>query len=1024
MSEFESPPQPEPPAADEFFVMPASVGQKRFWMLEQMSPGNTALNIPIAFELRGPLDVDLLERALQAIVDRHESLRTRFELVDGEPRQVIAPHAGLVLHRVADDTTLAGDRDERIRLVMDREARLPIDFTRVPLLRAALLALTPTDHVLMLTIHHIICDGWSTGTLVRELAAFYDALRLGEPVQLPALPIQYADYVLWQEEWLKTPDFRKQMDHWRAQLAGEAPVLDFPTDFLRRSGQSTVAVLETRLLPAKVTEALKRVCQEAGVTLFMIFISAYAALLHRYTGQPRILVGTTAANRGRQELEPIVGLFANLLSLPADITGTMTFRELLAAQRDRALGGFANHEAPFELVVQELQQAGSSRVPMHTHLLFQRAFMQPAVAGELHIRPLRSVSPGSTFELTFGIVERASEGIRLQMEYRTSLYKRETIARLLLHFQQLLEAIAERPETPIAELPLFADGEREAIEGRLAAASRGHAPAERDAVLGQLDRQVDAHLAQSQETFAPVEPPAGVALAVLDEAGRPMPVDLVGTVHLALPGEEMPQPTPFLGRNTEHGGVELWGRADDVVHVQGFRFNRRQVEVQLRSHPSVADAAVDQAGHRLTAHVVLRPGTATSSSQLRDWLKDRTSDLLLPAQIRLVSALARDAHGNLVAEADADEIAAAPTAAAPVPLQAVVQEQLLEIWRRLLKTRDLTPESNFFESGGNSFLALRMMTEAEKLARQPLPLSLLLRGATVRELARHILEGAHHIPSEIIPVQSKGSRPPLFFLHGDWIGGGFYCNRLARDLGEDQPFFALPPYHSRGEKIPTVREMAAHHVAALRGQAAHGPYYLGGYCIGATVAIEAARQLLAEGEAVPHLFLVDPPVLGGSLPHFAWPLVDRIGEARGWSLERKIAFYDRTAGTVGRWWRQPLAAKLATVRRRLGLKVQESGPAGAPEDDLGAAAVLDGLEYSAYYLSYRLHRPTPLAVAATLFYPEDTPPDKVSLGGLQSRVDPANLSTVTIRGSHTNCITEHTDSLAEKMREATEHSSS
>jgi thioesterase domain-containing protein len=373
-----------------------------------------------------------------------------------------------------------------------------------------------------------------------------------------------------------------------------------------------------------------------------------------------------------------------------------------------------------------------------------------------------------------------------------------------------------------------------------------------------------------------------------------------------------------------------------------------------------------------------------------------------------------------MAEAEADEIAAAPTTAPPVPLQAVVQEQLLEIWRGLLKTRDLTPESNFFECGGNSFLALRMMTEAEKLARQPLPLSLLLRGATVRELARHILEGAHQTSAEIIPVQPKGSRPPLFFLHGDWIGGGFYCNRLARDLGEDQPFFALPPYHSRGETIPTVREMAAHHVAALRGQAVHGPYYLGGYCIGATVAIEAARQLLVEGEQVPHLFLVDPPLLGGPWPRFAWPAVDRIGQARGWSLEKKIAFYDRSAATLGRWWRQPLAAKLAMVRRRLGLKVdQPEESADAHVDDLGAAAVLDGLEYSAYYLSYRLHRPAPLAVAATLFYPEDTPADKVSLGGQQSRIEPAHLHTATIRGSHTNCITEHTDSLAGKMLEAT-----
>ena len=804
MNELAAPPASAPTeAADDVFVLPASVGQKRFWMLEQMAPGNTALNIPIAFELRGPLDFELLERALQAIVDRHESLRTRFELVEGGPRQVIAPQTELVLHRAADEAPAGTARDERVRLAMNGEARLPIAFDRTPLLRAALLELAPEDHVLMLTIHHIICDGWSTGLIVRELAAFYDALRLDQPAPLPPLALQYADYVLWQEDWLKTPDFRKQMDFWRTQLEGEQTALDVPTDFLRRAGLSTVAVLETRLLPAAVTEALKRVCQEEGVTLFMIFLSAYAALLHRYSGQTRILIGTTAANRGRPELEPIVGLFANLMSIPADLGGATTFRDLLAAQRDRMLGGFANHEAPFELVVQELQQTGPARVPMHTHLLFQRAFMQPAEAGELKIRPLPSVSPGSTFELTFGIVERVAEGIRLQMEYRTSLWRRETIARFLLHFQQLLEAVAAHPETRIADLPLFADGEREAIEGRLTHAQHGDAPALREAVVTQLDRQLDVHFEKSSDPFAPIEPPAGAALAVFDEERRPMPVDLLGTVYLALPGEAA-APTPFLGRNTESGGVELWGRADDLVRVQGYRFNRRQVEVQLRLHPAVADAAAAllPSGTKLVAQVVLKPGASITAAKLRDWLSDRTSDLLIPATIRFVPALARDAHGNPVIEPEMPDASSAPAAEAPVPLQAVVQDQLLEIWGRLLKTADLTADSNFFECGGNSFLALRMMTEAEKLARQPLPLSLLLRGATVRDLARHILEGAHNQSTDLIPVQPTGTHPPLFFLHGDWIGGGFYCNRLARDLGEDQPFFALPPYHLREKKIP------------------------------------------------------------------------------------------------------------------------------------------------------------------------------------------------------------------------------
>jgi thioesterase domain-containing protein len=1013
MNELAPPPEMASTVADEIFVMPASVSQKRFWMLEQMSPGNTALNIPIAFELRGPLETGVLERALQAIVDRHESFRTRFELVDGEPRQIIAPHLALPLQSVADEAPPGPDRTERIRLAMDREARRPIDFLHAPLLRAALLELAPDDHVLMLTIHHIICDGWSTGILVRELAAFYDAFRRDEPVQLPPLAIQYADYVLWQQDWLKTPEFRQQLDYWRGQLEIETPPLDFPTDFVRRGGQSTVAVLETRLLPASVTESLRRVCQEEGVTLFMIFISAYAALLHRYTGQSRILVGTTAANRSRPELEPIVGLFANLLSIPADISGAMTFRELLAEQRDRALGGFANHEAPFELVVQELQQTGPARVLMHTHLLFQRAFMQPVASDDLHIVPLRSVSPGSTFELTFGIVERAAEGIRLQMEYRTSLYRRETITRFLLHFQQMLEAAAAHPETPIDELPLFAENEREEIESRLTAALHASARVERDTVLAELDRQLDANLQRGQESFALVSVPPAVALAAFDEGGRVAPVDLPGRIHLALPGAATAEATPLLGRNVEGGGVQLWGREGDLIRVQGFRFNRRAMEVQLCRHPQVAEAA---ALGRTVAQVVLRPGAKIDGAGLRDWLKTEISDLLVPATIRVVPEIKRDAAGEPVLGPES-ATEKSTSAEGPVPLQALIQQQLLEIWERLLKTRDLTIDSNFFECGGNSFLALRMITESEKLTRQTLPLSLLLRGATVRALAQHILEGANEKGADVIPVQTAGARTPLFFLHGDWIGGGFYCNRLARDLAEDQPFYALPPYHMSDERIVTMREMAAAQVAALRTMRPQGPYLIGGYCIAAVVAIEVARLLVAEGETVEHLFLVDPPLWGGVFLAGTWPWIDRLGDRRGWDLEKKIAFFDRTVVAAGRWWRKPAAEKFGAMLHRLGMKAHAPAAASSAgaQADLGGEQILDGLDFSTYYMTYRLHRFTPLAVPATLLFPDCLPVERQAQAPGLTRLDPAQLRLELIPGNHTTCITEHTAELAEKM---------
>ncbi len=1003
-------------AADEAFVMPASVSQKRFWLLEQMSPGNTALDIPIAFELDGPLDVAVLEQALQSIVDRHEILRTRFELIDGEPRQLILAHAKLTLEHL-EAPLRAGDRAARIRHVLDQEAKRPVDFNRAPLLRAALLVLSPEDHVLLLTAHHIISDGWSNGILIRELAAFYDAGRRKIPPALPPLAIQYADYVVWQEEWLKTPDYQAQLEYWRGQLAGDMPALDLPTDFPRETAQPVDAVLEARLLHAALTEALKRLGQEEGVTLFMIFLTAYVALLHRYTGQSRLVLGTTAANRNKPELEALIGLFANLLVLPAKVDAAMTFRDLLARQRDQALGGFAHHEAPFELV---LQDAGAGRVPLQTHFLFQRAFMQPAQAGELAFRPLHSVSPGSTFELTFGIVERA-EGIRLQMEYRTCLYRRETVTRLLEHFEQVLEAAAAHPETPLAELPLFAENEREEIEARLAMALHGLPVCSREEAFADLDQQLEAHWLTARETFAPIRVPAGVALAAMDDHQRVAPLDVVGRLAIALPGARTPEPTPFLGRNTRDG-IELWGREADLVRLKGFRFNRRVVEVHLRAHPRVDDAAcVVGSNGRLIAHVRLRgEGSALSGTELRDWLKGRVSDLLLPASIRLVSSLSRTAHGEWAIEEEPEPASAVPRETGAVPLQALVQQQLLEIWKRLLNTADLSIESNFFEVGGTSFLALRMMLEAEKLARQPLPLSLLLRGATVRDLARHILEGVNAKDADVISVQPGGTRPPFFFLHGDWIGGGFYCNRLAHDLGSDQPFYALPPYHMRDERIVSMREMAAHHVTALRRERPHGPYLVGGYCIGAAVAIEVARQLVREGETVEHLLLVDPPLWGGVVLAWLWPWIDRLGDRRGWNLERKIAFFDRTAVAATRWWRKPLRAKFATVLNRLDLKSGAAGPASsvpAPEEDDGAQ-ILDGLDFSTYYMTHRLHRLAALDVPATLFLPATTVPSRRAEAPRLSRLALDRVRVEIVPGNHTTCITQHTAELAEGIRRA------
>jgi hypothetical protein len=973
-----------PPAIDktsgaeseaDVFVMPCSAAQKRFWVLEQILPGNPALQIPIALHLSGPLEADLLERALDAIVARHEILRTHFELIEDEPRQIIAPEAKLKLRRIEAGAVPPAELPEAMRQQMLAEVRQPLDFFPAPLLRATLVRFGAEDHLLMLTAHHIVSDGWSNGILVRELALFYHAFRRAEPASPPPLAIQYADYAVWQESWLRTPDFQKQLDFWNELLAGDPPVLDFPTDFARqtKAAQAPGAVLETLLLPAALTGELRQFCRTEGVTLFMVFHAAYVVLLRRYTGQRDFLVGTTAANRNKPELEALVGLFANILMLRSKIPPAASFRDFLAAERELVLGAFANHEAPFERVLELCQKetGGRAKIALQTHILYQKAFMQPATGGDLTLQPLRSVSPGSSFELTFGIVERA-EGIRLQMEYRTSLFEGATLRRLLQHFQALLASAVSQPETDVDNLPLFAEGEREELEFRLSAAPAGdpRPPFDPAAISAQLDRELELHFqVPAAPPFLPCpELPPGVFLIALDERGRLLPLGIPGDLHLGHRQAELTAPaaeivsgpsdssspvplvkTGFIGRNREGGAVSIWGRTEDALIHQGFRL------------------------HRLARRETPRPAARRSDPER-------------------------------------------------VSMQSLLHEQLLEIWREILHVPDLTIDDNFFDCGGTSFLALRMMLQVGQLCGRPLPLSLLLTGATIAHLTRFIIaaekEGEAETP--LIPLRTAGTRGPLFFLHGDWAGGGFYCRKLAEALGPDQPFYALPPYHRYEQRILTMEEMAAHHAAAIRERFPHGPYLLGGYCIGATVAMEVGRQLAGTGETVAQLFLVDLPTGGGSTTRWCWPWIDRLGDLRGWTVEEKIDFLDRYAVAARRWIRSPWKAKWAAFRRRSPLAREEdaaeANPIG-PEPDSSEEELLRGLDYSLYFLAHRLHRFEPLSLPATFYFPSATPPAFLARLAAVSRMDPAKYRVEMVPGDHTTCVTKHTADLGENMRQ-------
>ncbi|HLK56986.1 MAG TPA: amino acid adenylation domain-containing protein, partial [Chthonomonadaceae bacterium] len=335
--------------------LPLSFSQQRLWFLDQYEPGSSVYNIPGALRLHGPLNVAALEHSLQEIVRRHEALRTTFTQREGVGCQVIQPPDAFTLPMTDLSAWDAEAREREARRLSVEEAERPFDLEHGPLFRAALLQLTPEEHILLVTMHHIVSDGWSQGILVRELTTFYRAFAAGSSSPLPDLPIQYADYAAWQRGWLDGEELERQVAYWRGHLAEAPSLLELPTDRPRPALQTFRGEIERYELSPELTQGIKALGQNEGATLFMTLLAAFQTLLSRYSHQEDIVVGTPIANRTRAEVEGVIGLFLNTLALRGDLSGDPSFRELLGRVREAALGAYAHQDLPFEKLVEELQ---------------------------------------------------------------------------------------------------------------------------------------------------------------------------------------------------------------------------------------------------------------------------------------------------------------------------------------------------------------------------------------------------------------------------------------------------------------------------------------------------------------------------------------------------------------------------------------------------------------------------------------------------------------------------------------------
>jgi non-ribosomal peptide synthetase component F len=1206
------------------FAFSATPAQRRFWLLDQLQPGgNPALNMCFALRWHGPLDQPLLRRALNEVVARHEALRTTFQSDHGELRQFIAPHLELDLPALdASDFRGSSPADMQAHLIRE-ETKGPFDLRFGPLVRARLVHFGPLEHLLTITLHHIVSDGWSNGILTRDLCALYTAFLLDKPSALPELTIQFADYAEWQQARLAADDFAAQRDYWRQKLAGELPGLDLPLDRPRLATPNISGDVRSRLLSPELARAAKTLGAGENASPFMIFFAVFQVLLHRYTGTTDFLVTSPSANRERREFESLVGLFVNPLLLRADLEGDPTFAELLGRVRRVALEAFSNQDIPFESLLDEFRAAR-----LQVNFQYDSGLPEPAdLPKGLTIETVPAVSAGTVYELSAAVLEDP-DGLRLEFEYNTALFDSETIDRMLGHYETLLQNAVADPAKPISALPMLTPGERKnfRLEAGPAAApipldirpplvervmakpdavaarhgrrelscaellarmesarnanKSGRAPSDLDqaanwvahwrarvdtppplamartpeidaaiaaasralrecAALYERERMASCSvpgaaateeigaallanallvyptpglLSESPATLAAwletenisvaclpaatwnrlaaafdsrkVRKPAKLRLVIATEGepgdgtfGRISPPTDAGAVRvcrrtvleaaggtIALEGQPLPQiaerlrileagsgqPAPAgvigelfvlnatgewaatgqLARWRPDGCLDRLGPADEQRHARGFRLDPRRVEVALSALPAVRHALVRPASTGFIAYILpeAAAGTLPNDAELRQILREHgLPDSAAPLHfipLRDLPLSAADGHLDRAA-LPAPPPGEAERAESVRPYLGL-QLQLIAIWEEVLGVRGIGIRDDFFDLGGNSLLAMRMLQRAEVACGKVILPGMLFRNPTVEHLAGEIAREVIDETPALLRVHDAGTRTPFFFLHGDLSGGGFYSLKLSRALGQEQPFYVLPPQDVRTlPAAPSVKEMAAAHLAALRAVRPNGPYVIGGFCVGGLVAYELAQQIEATGESVEMLLIIDATAEDKGLRALRW-LAGTLGTLLRWDDHAKVDHFGRWAlwrGRLARWRGLDLQSQVRILFRRILNRLvrafqilrrpfrRDTSPSVSPGSNIPSRREHD--MPSAFMWASARYRPQPYHGPVALLVSDDVVRHGRNVEEWQGLAP--KVTVHPLMGRHLECITAHVDTLAQTI---------
>lgn len=443
-------------------IYPLSFAQQRLWFLDQLEPGNCAYSVPGEVALLGPLNLDCLRQSLIGIINRHDPLRATFDLIDGKPAQTISDYCDVELDLIDLRGVVGPDRQERLSVEIEAEARKPFNLKHGPLLRARLFLLAEHEHKLLIIMHHIVCDGWSLDVFLSELQLLYDAFKNGRAPSLPSLPMQYVSFIYWQREWLQGTVFARLMQYWRDKLSGDIAVLQLPFVAPQLTPHSFNGDVQSAVLPHEVVAGLKALSRHEHATLFMTLVAAFNTLLYRYTGQEDVLIGTPVANRNWPQVEGLIACFVNTLVLRTNLSGTPGFRQLLGRVRTVAIEAYAHQDLPFERLVEELRpNRDTSGNPFFQVMVgFNQVRSRILESGGLTLLPKAIPGVATQFMDLILNVDETEDGVTVSFEYNISRLDPDTITRMLGHFETLLTWIVANPDASISAIPILTEDER------------------------------------------------------------------------------------------------------------------------------------------------------------------------------------------------------------------------------------------------------------------------------------------------------------------------------------------------------------------------------------------------------------------------------------------------------------------------------------------------------------------------------------------------------------------------------------